>query len=136
MSNARTDKVVDLEQSSQSDLIKQKPVMVEATEVIGDNHDEQLSGRKVRVTFYEGREEHEKDAIFASLNGYAYQIPRNVPVDIPIELMNVFQDAKTQVIETVQGGGTRARNVPRFGFTLHGEVKQAAPVGGGRKKAA
>lgn len=104
----------------------------EAKLIEGANHDAELSGRKFRVTFFSQEVDGGQDAIFASLNFYAYQIPRDVPVDIPYELLQVFEDANTRIINTNTKGGTTERNVKRFNYSVHGEV---APKKQNRKAA-
>lgn len=84
------------------------------------NHDDQLSGKKVRVTFFDQNEEEGDKPIFASLNGYAYQIPRGVPVDIPRELLEVFENSKTTLITTGHAGEVKQRITNRFQYSVHG----------------
>lgn len=91
----------------------------EAASVKGANHDDQLSGNRVRVTFDEQDVEDGDKPIFCSLNGYAYQIPRNTPVDIPVELLEVFENAKTDVYGSAAGGQTSKRTIKRFSYTVH-----------------
>jgi len=94
--------------------------------VQGNNHDGDLSGQRVRVTFFEQEGDLGKDAIFAGLNGVAYNIPRGVPVDIPVEVLDIFTSAKMRSIETTQAGGQRERDVMRFAYQVHGLIPQAA----------
>lgn len=113
--NAKADKVIVLDEQKAK---AGDPDAVISTEVSATNHDDQLSGKKVRVEFFDQKEDGGSDAIFASLNGYAYQIPRGVVVDIPVELLQVFHDAKSAIVETVPGGGSRTRTVNRFNFSI------------------
>lgn len=92
----------------------------EVAVVVARNHDSELSGKKVRVTFFEQDHDGGADAIFASLNGFAYQIPRGVPVDIPVEVLAIFENAKTDIISTAPNGGTNKRTINRFSYTVHG----------------
>lgn len=92
----------------------------EAGLVNPENHDSELSGKKVTVTFSEQEGDAGSEPIFASLNGYAYQIPRGIPVEIPVELLDIFKNAKMSLVETAQGGGTKTRSVQRFQYTVHG----------------
>lgn len=137
MSNDNQDHIVGLESEGANDLepIGGNTVEQSATEIVGKNHDAELSGDKVRVTFHEQDGEGGDRPIFASLNFYAYHIPRNVPVDIPVELLKVFEDANTRVISTNDKGGVSERNVKRFSYAVHGRVVPAA-TGKQKKKAA
>lgn len=107
----------------------------QARAIAGANHDAELSGRKVRVTFFSTQDQGGQDAIFASLNFFAYQIPRDVQVDIPLELVKVFEDANTRMFITSDKGGTTERNVKRFNFSVHGEVETKAAATKAKKAA-
>lgn len=99
---------------------KEQVTIAEASAIKASNHDSELTGKKVTVTFSEAEGDNGADAIFASLNGYAYQIPRGIPVEIPEELLSVFANAKMTLVETAQGGGTKTRSVNRFQYSVHG----------------
>lgn len=104
-----------------------KVLAVEAPAVlVGAADADGLSGRKVQVTFYEQEGDLGKHAIFAGLNGVGYNIPRGVRVDLPIEVLAVFNDAVMKSIETLQDGSQRERDVMRFAFQVHGEIPASA----------
>lgn len=114
--NKSADKIVEIGEDAQESA---GSVTEYAAVLSGENHDSQLSGKKVRVTFFEQEIDGGSDAIFCSLNGYAYQIPRNVPVDIPVEVLAIFNNARTDLLETAHGGGSRKRTINRFSYTVH-----------------
>lgn len=116
---AKDSKITTLDDTS-SQILSDSPQSAAA--VVGTNHDAELSGRKVRVTFFEQEGDLGKDAIFASINGVGYNIPRGVPVDIPVEVLEVFQNAKTRAVQTTAGGGQSERDIMRFAFQVHGEL--------------
>lgn len=108
------------------DLAEQAVEQVsQAKALSGNNFDASLSGNRVRVTFFEQEGDLGKDAIFASLNGVAYNIPRNMPVEIPVEVLEIFSNAVMNAIETTQDGGQRDRQVMRFAYQVHGLVPAA-----------
>ena len=111
-----TDRVIELKNDPQ-DVIGKDPV-VAAVAVAGANHDDALSGKKVNVTFHEQDGDLGKLPVQVGLNGFAYYIPRNTPVEIPIEVLQVVQDAQETVYESKQGL-VQERKKPRFSFTQH-----------------
>lgn len=108
------------------DLAEMAAAQVSETKSLtGNNHDATLSGERVRVTFFEQEGDLGKDAIFAGLNGVAYNIPRGVPVEIPVEVLAIFSEATMNVIETTADGGQRERSMMRFAYQVHGRVPAA-----------
>lgn len=95
----------------------------DAVSVSARNHDDQLSGKKVSVTFYDQDAEDGDKPIFASLNGFAYQIPRGTPVNIPVELLEIFENARTEALSTDQAGGIKTRTINRFQYSTHGAAR-------------
>ena len=55
--------------------------------------------------------------VFVSLNGYAYQIPRGVPCSVPVEVIEILQNAK-QTTYTQTPTGVVERTVQRFPFSV------------------
>lgn len=88
---------------------------------------EYLSGKKAIVTFFEQEGDLGKDGIFAGLNGVGYNIPRGVPVELPVEVLDAcLASAINRNIETTQGGTQRERDVMRFAYQVHRYID--APV--------
>ena len=86
--------------------------------IVGENHDSELSGERRTVTIHEGNGDGGSDAVFMSLNGYAYQAPRGVPVSLPVEVLeNCLRNAKTTVYTALSGGAVGERTIPRFAFS-------------------
>ena len=96
--------------------------------VTGSSHaQDYLSGRKAVVTFFEQEGDLGKDGVFAQLNGIAYNIPRGVPVELHVEVLDAcLASAVNRNIETLQGGGQRERDVMRFAYQVHRYID--APV--------
>lgn len=104
---------VDIEDDEESEA--------EVAKAKSKNHDVALSGRTARVTFFDNGNEDDGDKpIFASLNGYAYQIPRGVKVDIPEELLEVFENSRSTLLSTGQNGEVKERVTNRFQYSVHG----------------
>lgn len=87
--------------------------------IVGANHDGELSGERRTVTIHEGAGEGGSDAVFMSLNGYAYQAPRGVPVSLPVEVIEgCLRNAKTTAYTALSGGVVGERTIPRFAFSM------------------
>lgn len=92
--------------------------IVAAAVVSGKNHDDELSGERVTVTFYEQESDLGKRPVEIGLNGIAYQIPRNVPVSIPVEVLEIVRNAVEETFEA-NGSNVIRRNRPRFSYQVH-----------------
>lgn len=96
-----------------------RPKRAEA-KVVGANHDVALSGKKSIVTIHPTEGEGGADAVFVSLNGYAYQIPRGEPQEIPAEVLEILKNAQTTTYSVdTKTGDVKARTVPRYAYTAH-----------------
>ncbi len=99
----------------------EKP-QVAAAPVEASAVDKRLSGKKVRVMFYDQEGDLGKGSIFADLNEVAYNIPRGVPVDLPVEVLHIFNNAVYKVIETDEAAEMRETTMMRFAFQVQGLV--------------
>lgn len=81
----------------------------------GGGGDLNLSGEKVVITVYSGDGDLNKLPVFISLNGYAYQFPRDKPVVLPKELLGVLKDAEQENYTYVNGALTK-KKIKRFSF--------------------
>ena len=99
-----------------------QPVQADnAPVVVGANHDDQLSGKKVKIEIYESEGDFGKEAVAVQINGYAYQIPRGQQVIVPVEVMSVLDNSVMTLYDTKQGGGQVERKVKRFAYTVLGQ---------------
>lgn len=80
--------------------------------------------KRVRVTLHSDGTPTGNQAQFVAVNGYAYQIPRDTPVDVPEEVVEALQNAKMGFLEQVSGSGAdgelnyQEREVGRFALTV------------------
>ena len=74
---------------------------------------------RVKVIFHNQDGDLGKGDIFVSVNGYAYQIKRNEPVDLPPEVIEVIDNAVITHMERVDGVDT-TRDLQRFPYSLAG----------------
>lgn len=74
------------------------------------------SGEYELLTIYAGTEADGQDAVFIGLNGYAYQIPRNKPYLVPVEVVNVLRESVTRSYANVNGAQV-ASDRPRYAFS-------------------
>src|SRR4051812_40275399 len=85
--------------------------------IVGANHDSELSGDRRTVTIHPTDTDGGGDAVLVSVNGYAYQIPRGIPVDIPMEVLEILKNAKTTSYKAGANGAPVERTVQRFAFS-------------------
>jgi hypothetical protein len=89
-----------------------------AKAVKGANHDTNLTGKMRVVTVHPTNDEAGSDAVFVSLNGYAYQIPRGIPVEVPDEVVQILKNAKQELMSFGKGGEIITRETQRFPFSV------------------
>lgn len=86
-----------------------------------DGFDIALSGKKKTITIHTSEAEGGHEAVPIGLNGYMYQVPRGVPVEVPEELVKILENAKTSTYHPAGNGSTelieRVHN--RFAFSVH-----------------
>lgn len=90
----------------------------EAAPVVGRNHDDQLSGDRRLITIHPTEGDSGSDAVFVSLNGYAFQIPRGTPQNVPVEVIEIIKNAKITHRNAGPGGVPIERTVQRYAYTL------------------
>ncbi len=88
-----------------------------AKAVKGANHDAALTGKKRVVTIHPTNDEGGSDAVFLALNGYAYQIPRGIPVEVPDEVVQILKNAKMEIMSFGKDGEVLVRETQRFPFS-------------------
>lgn len=89
-----------------------------ATKVTGANHDAELSGKKRLLTIAASELEGGHDAVFLSINGYSYQIPRDTPCEVPEEVVEIIKNARVTSYTTAIGGGVVARHNNRYAYSV------------------
>lgn len=86
-----------------------------------DGHDIALSGKKKTITIHTSEAEGGHDAVAIGLNGYMYQVPRGMPVEVPVELVYILENAKVSTYHPAGNNSTdlveRVSN--RFAFSVH-----------------
>ena len=73
-------------------------------------------GRRT-ITIHASGDEEGQNAVPVGVNGVVYQIPRGVPCEVPDEVIEVLENAKTSVYKVVNGESVE-HQIPRFAFTL------------------
>lgn len=85
-----------------------------------DGHDIALSGKKKTITIHTSEADGGHDAVSIGLNGYMYQVPRGMPVEVPEELVFILENAKTTTFHpTGKPGEFTERVSNRFAFSVH-----------------
>lgn len=85
-----------------------------------DGFDIALSGKKKTITIHTSEVEGGHDAVPIGLNGYMYQVPRGVPVEVPEELVKILENAKVSTFHPTPGSTELNERVSnRFAFSVH-----------------
>jgi hypothetical protein len=71
------------------------------------------SGERAILTIFSGQGEEGLQDVDCGINGYPFQIKRDMPVNVPIELVQVFKNA---VVTTYNALGV-PQNRPRFAYS-------------------
>ena len=90
--------------------------------VTGTTHDAELSGEKVNIIIHEQDGDTGREAVFASVNGVAYQIPRGIECAVPVEVLHVLDNSVQKIYEAMPNGETRERTLRRFNHQNHGKA--------------
>ena len=86
--------------------------------VNGQSLDDQMSGERKKILLHASDSDGGSDAIPVSINGYTYQIPRGVICNVPVEVVEVLQNAVQTLYIGGANGSNVERKVPRFAFNI------------------
>lgn len=78
------------------------------------------TGKLKTVTIHAAEGEDGNRPVFLSINGYAYQIPRGKPVQVPAEVVEVLSNAVVSTYKVRGGGEVEELQVPRYAFSVNG----------------
>lgn len=114
-------KVTTLDDSAAlaDEIVATKAAPKAAKAIKGANHDSALSGNKRILTIHQTNDEGGELDVFLSINGYAYQIKRGEPVEVPEEVVEVLKNAKQELMSFGQGGQVIVRETPRYPFSVN-----------------
>lgn len=76
---------------------------------------DKLSGKRIELTVHQGEGDMGKQPLFVGLNGTGFNIPRGIPVSVPVEVIEILDNAMMTVYESV-AGLTRGREVKRYSY--------------------
>ncbi len=79
--------------------------------------DAELSGKKRIITIHQTGNEADADVVELALNGYLYRVPRGVPCEVPDEVYQILDNAKTTTYQTTPAGVVE-RHSFRFPFSV------------------
>lgn len=88
-----------------------------AADVQADGADDALSGKMEMVTIHASNDENGGDAVLLIHNGYARQVPRDTPVKLPTEVVQILRDAKVTHYKPGHGGTNIEEMRPRYAFS-------------------
>jgi hypothetical protein len=91
-----------------------------ATVKLNGKADPELSGKRVELTIMQDSGENGREPVFVGLNGTGYQIPRGIPVNVPVEVLEVLNNATMTVYESSAGMTVpKGREVKRFAYNVN-----------------
>jgi hypothetical protein len=92
---------------------------VEDAELLNVKFDDTLSGERALVTIHSEKGEGGSNAVFLSLNGHAYQVPRDKAWNVPAELVEVLDNARQTYFEREgDTGPVVERHAPRMAYSV------------------
>lgn len=87
-----------------------------AKKVAVTDHADGMSGEKMEVTIHAGEGELGRQAVFLSLNGYGFNVPRGKPVELPIEVVEILDNATMTKYEQGANGQMVEHEVKRYSY--------------------
>ena len=84
--------------------------------VLHENVGDDFSGERAMLTIRSDHGDGGKDAVFVSHQGFAFHIPRDKPVNVPIEVVRVLDDAVVTTY-TLDAGKEVQSDIPRYSYT-------------------
>jgi len=77
------------------------------------------SGKQI-INIFASEAEGGNFAVLVGVNAVMYQLPRGVNVEVPDSVVDVLNNAVTDVTIPLEAGGTITRQVPRYNFRVVG----------------
>jgi len=115
---AKTSTVTSLDDAESAAVAEAAGAKADVVNVAGKNADKELSGKKAVIRIHESNDEHGADAIPVGINGFMYQIPRGKEVRVPVEVLEVLDNAIQRTYIAKDGITTGERNVPRHAYQV------------------
>lgn len=109
--------------------IDDAPAVVEtprAKKIAVTDHADGMTGEKMEVTIHAGEGEQGRQAVFLSLNGYGFNIPRGVPSIVPVEVVDILDNATMTKYEPGANGTMIEHEVKRFSYNAKSVRTQLA----------
>lgn len=94
-----------------------EPVLEKATELAITDHGDNFAGRKAELIIQSGHDEIGRQAVFLSINGVGFHIPRDTTVVVPAEVIEVLDNAVQKIDEKV-GNNRVERSVKRYAYNV------------------
>lgn len=113
---------IDDEPDSERDT----PAPSSARTIAVADHGDQMTGEKVELTLFQSEGDNGSQPVFIGLNGHGTLIPRGVRVKIPVEVVDILDNA-VQTLYTNVNNVMVPREVKRYAYTLH--TRQRARAG-------
>jgi len=76
-----------------------------------------FEGERVELIINTSPGEAGNQAVFVGVNGNGFNIPRDIKVNVPIEVLYQLDNATQTIYESIAGGGVQEREVKRFSYT-------------------
>jgi hypothetical protein len=108
----------DKSTSTSIDDVIDTPEAPAAAALAVTDHGDNFSGEKIELTIHSDAGDAGRQAVFVGINGVGFNIPRDTPVAVPVEVVTQLENCMQTVYEGIEGGGTREREVKRFSTTV------------------
>lgn len=77
-----------------------------------------FAGDRVELVLNSTEGEVGHQAVFVSINGESFNIPRDTKVIVPVEVIETLDNASMELHEPQPNGTTKVRNVKRYSYTV------------------
>mgnify|MGYP000479304397 CR=1 FL=1 len=73
-----------------------------------------ITGSRKSITIFTGEGDAGREDVFVGVNGFSFKIKRGKPVEVPVEVVEVLNNAVTTKYENGE-----AIHIPRYAFAVH-----------------
>lgn len=113
---ATNKKAREIKPMASSNRVLKKSMIVD-----GHNIDKELSGDRVILIISGSKDAGGNQAVPIGLNGYMYNVPRDTPCNVPVEVAMVINDAVERIYDHSVGGRdsqqSKPRDIHRYSFS-------------------
>lgn len=102
--------------------IDDAPLVVEvkkAADIAVSDHADAMTGERLEVVIQAGEGAIGKQPVFLAINGHGFNVPRGIPVHLPVEVVEILDNATQVVYEHDQATDKMLeREVKRYSYSV------------------